>query len=260
VGVLGGIRGACGARSDGRRVGENGGQPGPMQGQGRGHSPREAEGGSHVMRALVVDDHGIMRAGLRNLLESRGDVTSIGEAQTGQEAIEMAEQLKPELILMDIDLPGISGISAAEEIIRQRFCDRIVMLSVHDNRSAVEYSLRAGARGYVVKTSTPDELQAAIDAVKGGRCYMSPAVTHHAMGAIADPEGAASSPLSQLSNRELEVLRRIADGLGSKEIAAELGVSPRTVETHRANLMRKLGVSKASRLVRIAIREGLVSA
>ena len=212
------------------------------------------------MRALVVDDHGIMRAGLRTLLEDRDDVTMVGEARTGREAIEMAEELRPELILMDIELPGISGISAAEEIIKHRYCDRIVMLSVHDARSFVEYSLRAGARGYVVKASSTSELQAAIDAVCSGGSYMSPAVTHHAMGAMADPDGAGASPLSRLSNREMEVLRRIADGLGSKEIAAELGLSHRTIETHRANLMRKLGVHKASGLVRIAIREGLLSA
>ena len=212
------------------------------------------------MRALVVDDHGVMRAGLRSLLESRDDVTLVGEAKNGHEAIEQAERLKPELILMDIELPGLSGILAAEEITRQRYCDRILMLSAHETRNFVESALRAGARGYVVKTSSAQELQTAIDAVCSGRCYMSPAVTHHAVGAVADPNGTTASPISSLSRREQEVLRLIADGMGNKEIADELHLSPRTIETHRANLMRKLGVRKVSGLVRIAIREGLLSA
>ncbi|MDG2051877.1 MAG: response regulator transcription factor [Myxococcota bacterium] len=212
------------------------------------------------MRALVVDDHGVMRAGLRSLLESRDDVTLVGEAKNGHEAIEQAERLKPELILMDIELPGLSGILAAEEITRQRYCDRILMLSAHETRNFVESALRAGARGYVVKTSSAQELQTAIDAVCSGRCYMSPAVTHHAVGAVADPAGTTASPISSLSRREQEVLRLIADGMGNKEIADELHLSPRTIETHRANLMRKLGVRKVSGLVRIAIREGLLSA
>ncbi len=212
------------------------------------------------MRALIVDDHGVMRAGLRSLLELRDDVTLVGEAKTGQEAIEQAARLKPELILMDVELPGISGIMAAEEIIRQHYCDRILMLSAHETRTFVEPALRAGAKGYVVKTSSAQELQSAIDAVCDGRCYMSPAVTHHAVGAVTNPSGGGNSAVSSLSRREQEVLRLIANGLGNKEIATELGLSPRTVETHRANLMRKLGVRKVSGLVRTAIREGLVSA
>ena len=210
-------------------------------------------------RVLLVDDHAMVREALRAKLDAVDDLKVVGEAQDGREAIEAAERLRPDVIVMDIWLPRLSGLAATEEIVKADRGARILILSVHEGRSFVEDAFRAGALGYVVKTGPVKELIEAIDAVRQGRSYLSPAITEHVVGAIRDPRDSATNGLGALSSREREVLQRIAEGLASKEIAADLHLSRRTVETHRANLMRKLGAHKASSLVRIAIREGLVS-
>jgi len=210
-------------------------------------------------RILLVDDHAMVREALRAKLEAVDHLTVVGEARDGREAIEAARELRPDVIVMDIWLPRLSGLAATQEILKTDRNARVLILSVHEGRSFVEDAFRAGAIGYVVKSGSVQELLEAIDAVRQGRSYLSPAITQHVVGAIRDPRDSASSGLSRLSSREREVLQRIAEGLASKEIAADLHLSRRTVETHRANLMRKLGAHKASSLVRIAIREGLVS-
>jgi DNA-binding NarL/FixJ family response regulator len=210
-------------------------------------------------RILLVDDHTMVREALRAKLEAVDHLTVVGEARDGREAVEAAQELRPDVIVMDIWLPRLSGLAATQEIVKADRNARVLILSVHEGRSFVEDAFRAGAIGYVVKSGSVQELLEAIDAVRQGRSYLSPAITQHVVGAIRDPRDSASSGLSALSSREREVLQRIAEGLASKEIAADLHLSRRTVETHRANLMRKLGAHKASSLVRIAIREGLVS-
>jgi DNA-binding NarL/FixJ family response regulator len=207
----------------------------------------------------LVDDHQLLRQALRRMLEARDGVEVVGEVGDGRSAVEAALRLRPDVVLMDIWMPRLSGIDATREILQHDPQARIVMLSMHDRRSFVEDALRAGAAGYVVKSAPAHELFDAIDAVCAGRSYLSPAVAHEAIEAIRSPRDATATALLGLTPREREVLQRIAEGLGSKEIASTLRVSRRTVESHRARLMRKLGAHKVSALVRIAIREGLVS-
>jgi len=211
------------------------------------------------IRILLVDDHAMIREGLRTLLESREGLSVVGEAADGREAVEATERLEPDVVVMDIWLPRLSGIAATKEILRQRPQTRVVIATQHERRSFVEDALRAGASGYVVKSGSCRELFEALDAVIAGRTYIAPAVTDHLVDAITRPGETAYSGLAALTCREREVLQRIAEGLGSKEIAADLHVSQRTVESHRANVMRKLNVHKVSGLVRMAIREGLVA-
>lgn len=210
-------------------------------------------------RLLLVDDHEMLREALAGVIDRRPDLEVVGEASNGREAVELAKQLDPDVIVMDIWLPRLSGIDATREIVRQDPKARVVIMTQHDRRSFVEDALRAGALGYVVKSGSCRELLEAIDAVSRGRSYLSPTVTEHVVGALTRPADVGGQTLGALTAREREVLQRIAEGQGSKEIAADLHVSQRTVESHRANLMRKLDVHKVSGLVRLAIREGLVA-
>ncbi len=215
------------------------------------------------MRVLIVDDHAVMRSGMRALLEKTEDVKVVGEACTAPEAVKLAESSRPDMVFMDVELPGGSGIGATQEIVRNHWCDNVIMVSAHDSRSCVESALRAGARGYVLKTGAIHEILDAMEQVCGGGTYVTP-LLQEAKQTPGNP--LKVNPLvearmtERLSARELEVLVGIVDGLGSKEIALELGLSHRTVETHRTNMMRKLGARKVSELVRLAIREGLVVA
>jgi len=211
------------------------------------------------IRVLLVDDHAMIREGLRNVLESRDGISVVGEATDGREGVEAAERLEPDVVVMDIWLPRLSGIGATQEILRRRPQTRVVIATQHEGRSFLEDALRAGASAYVVKSGSCRHLFDALDAVMLGRTYVAPVVTDHLVGAITRPGETPHTGLASLTGREREVLQGIAEGLGSKEIAADLHVSQRTVESHRANLMRKLDVHKVSGLVRMAIREGLVA-
>ena len=209
-------------------------------------------------RILLADDHLLLRQGLRRLLEAEG-LEVAAEAGDGREAVEEALRVQPDVVLMDIWMPRLSGIEATRELLQRQPGAKVLMLSMHEGRAFVEDALRAGALGYVLKSASSHELCEAIEGVRQGRAYLSAAVAHEAAEAIRRPRGAAGTPLDSLTNREREVLQRIAEGFGSKEIASDLQLSRRTVESHRAHLMRKLGVHKTSALVRIAIREGLVA-
>lgn len=212
------------------------------------------------MRTLIVDDHSVMRAGMRALLEKSDFVEVIGEASTAAEALEIAKEARPDLIVMDVELPGRSGIAVTEEIIRSGWCQNVVIVSAHSTRAFVESALRAGARGYVLKSSPSEEILNALEEVSRGGSFLTPSLGEVDTSASGLGPIPKKSALSRLSPRETQVLIRIAEGLASKEIAMQLQVSHRTVETHRTNLMRKLGVRKASELVRLAIREGLIVA
>jgi two-component system response regulator NreC len=206
------------------------------------------------MRILIVDDHTMMRSGMRALLERNEDTVVVGEAGTATEAVDLAESGRPDVVFMDI----------TEEIVRNRWCDKVVMISAHDSRSCVESALRAGARGYVLKTSTTEEILTALEEVCAGRSYLAPELRDVGEGVrVPTPTSqdlGTKSLTARLSPRELEVLVGIAEGLSSKAIALQFEVSHRTVEAHRTNMMRKLGVRKGSELVRLAIREGLIVA
>jgi len=208
-----------------------------------------------------VDDHEILREGLGAMIDSKDDLEVVGQANDGLEAIDLAERLDPDITVMDVWLPHLSGVDATSEIVR-RFPDaKVIILSVHEKQSIVESSFRAGAMGYVVKSAGSSELFEAIDVVSKGRSYLSPAVTQSMLDSITTDKRRSRerSGIAALTSREREVLQRIAEGLGNKEIADVLHISPRTVESHRASLMKKLGVNKASSLVRLAIREELVA-
>ncbi len=209
---------------------------------------------------LVADDHLIVRQGLKRLLSKREDFRVVGEAADGEEAVILAGRTEPDVVLMDISMPRLSGIDATRRIRKNSDHTKVLALSMHDSQSYVEEALRAGAAGYVHKNSSIEDLFAAIDAVREGESYLSPLITQQVVDAIAHPGDRPASALSTLTEREREVLKLIAEGLSSKEIAAQLGVSLKTIESHRANLMDKLDIHKVSGLVRFAIRAGLVIA
>lgn len=202
----------------------------------------------------------MLREGLGAMIDSKEQLEVIGQAGNGRDAVDLADRLHPDITVMDVWLPNLSGIDATTEIIRQDPNAKVIILSVHEKQSIVEQSIRAGAMGYVVKSACSRELFEAIEAVRNGKSYLSPAVTQSMLDAIKTKHGSQEGKgIASLTAREREVLQLIADGQSNKEIAAELHISPRTAESHRASLMRKLGAHKVSSLVRIAIREELVS-
>ncbi|MDJ0785326.1 MAG: response regulator transcription factor [Myxococcota bacterium] len=207
---------------------------------------------------LLADDQAIFREAMKSLIERRGDLYVVGEASDGQEALDLALRVKPDVVISEMCLPKLSGVEVAHRIRRTQTHTRVLILSSTHGRGQVREALRAGAAGFVSKSDSSAELLQAIDSLRQDRSYLSPTVSHHVVevltGEETDPEGA----LSQLTSREREVLQLIAEGLSSKEIADELELSTRTVETHRSHIMEKIGIHKVSSLVRFAIREGLV--
>jgi len=207
---------------------------------------------------VLADDHIVVRQGIRKLLETRDDFRIVGEASDGEEAVKLVAEKKPDVALMDLWMPRLSGIDATRRIGKRGLTTKVLVLSMHESRAYVEEVLRAGAAGYIVKNAAADDLIEAIDAVIDGVSYLSPAITQQVVDAIARPSASLPSGLGVLTDREREVLQLIAEGLSSKEIAAMLGVSLKTIDSHRSNLMEKLDIHKVSGLVRFAIRTGLV--
>jgi DNA-binding NarL/FixJ family response regulator len=207
---------------------------------------------------VVADDHKIVREGIRKLLETRADFKVVGEASDGEEAVQMVIDKQPDVALMDIWMPRLSGIDATRRIGKRGLDTKVLVLSMHESRTYVEEVLRAGAVGYIVKNAASSDLLQAIDAVREGASYLSPSITQQVVDVIARPRDAAQSGVAMLTDREREILQLIAEGLSSKEIAGMLGVSLKTVDSHRSNLMEKLDIHKVSGLVRFAIRAGLV--
>ena len=213
-----------------------------------------------MVSIVVADDHKIVREGLIRLLEAREDFTVVGEAATGEEAVALVLEKRPDIVLMDINMPKLSGIDATRQLGKAGCQSKILVLSMHESRTYVEEVLRAGASGYVVKNSASTDVHNAIDAIRSGASYLSPAITQQVVDAIARPGDAKPSGISMLTAREREVLKLIAEGLSSKEIASDFGISLKTIDSHRSNLMEKLDIHKVSGLVRFAIRVGLVEA
>lgn len=208
---------------------------------------------------VVADDHRLVREGIRRLLESRSGFEVVGEASNGEDAEALILERQPRVALLDVGMPGISGIEVTRRIRQAGVPTRVVVLSMNGSREVVGAALRAGASAYVVKDASPQDLFEAVDAACSGSIYLSPPLSSSAATA-PEPSGADTGcGVEVLTGREREVLRLIADGYSSKGIAALLGVSYKTVETHRTNLMDKLGIHKVSGLVRLAIRDGLVA-
>lgn len=217
-------------------------------------------GGSMKQTSVfLADGHAMFRAGLRLILEEQSDLTVVGEAGDGFTAVDEVARLTPDVLVTDIWLPRMSGIAATARIHKSHPRVRIVILAMNEDMRLVEDGLRAGASGYVSKTSSGAELVAAIQAVRDGRSYLTPAVGEALVDRLIHPGKPGSGQHTALTDRESEVLRHLAEGRSAKEIAGLLQISERTAETHRANLMRKLDVKRAACLVRIAIRDGLIA-
>ena len=202
------------------------------------------------IRVLLVDDHQLVRDGLRSRLGETPGITVVGEAGTGQEALRLAAQLNPDLVLLDIGLPDISGLEVAEQLPEAAPNARALMLSMYDNREYVISAIRVGAAGYVLKDASSKEIIAAIRAVAAGGSYYSGQIT----ATLAT--GGSEPPL--LTEREREILILVAQGNSNKRIAQQLDVSVRTVETHRLNLRKKLGIETPAGLIRYALQQGWI--
>jgi DNA-binding NarL/FixJ family response regulator len=211
-----------------------------------------------AVRVLLVSDHAIEREGLRALLERVDEVSVVAQCDNEPEAVELVQRLRPDIALLDVSMPGLSCPGVIQSIV-QGGCTRVLVLAARQLRHKILDALRAGAAGCVVKEAEPEELFTAIETVYRGQAYLSPCVAKQLIEGLV-PGGEGDSPLNALTGREREVLQLIAEGLRSQEIAARVGVSIKTVNSHRAALMKKLDVHKVSALVRIAIREGLVQA
>jgi len=210
-----------------------------------------------VTSVLVADDHGIVREGLRRLLEAEEGFTVCGEASDGREVLDQVAQHHPQVVVLDINMPKLGGLEALERLRARHPEVKVVLLSVHGDSAFVRSAVSLGADGYVLKNGRASEVIAAVHAVVKGGSYFSPAVAREIVEQVRAPKR-SSEPFSLLSSREREVLHLIADGLSAKEIASELKISTKTVEAHRTSLMRKLGARKATELVRYALRHGLI--
>lgn len=211
-------------------------------------------------RLLLVDDHAIVRSGLRMLLESEADVEIVGEVGTAREALEAVAQLMPDIVLMDIGLPDMSGIDAAREIKRIRPDTAIVALTIHEDEEYFFKMLEAGASGYVPKRAAPEELLTAIRAAAIGEVYLYPSMAKLLVKdyLVQEQQTRAERTVNGLTAREQEVLAHLADGASNDEIADTLDISPKTVARHRENIMRKLNLHSRTELVKYAIRKGII--
>ncbi len=212
------------------------------------------------MRLLLVDDHEVVRSGLRMLLESQEDIQIVGEAGTAAEALEAVERLEPEVILLDIGLPDMSGIQVMERIREIEPDIAVVALTIHEDKEYFFKMLDAGATGYVPKRAAPDELLTAIRAAAQGQVYLYPSLATLLVKDYLDQDAEAreSRKLNGLTERELEVLTHVADGATNAEIGHDLGISPKTVARHRENIMAKLNLHSRTELVKYAIRKGII--
>jgi DNA-binding NarL/FixJ family response regulator len=214
-----------------------------------------------MIDAVLADDHPIVRQGLRTLLEGQGNCRVVGEASDGLTAIGLIVDLRPDLAVLDVQLPDLGGLEVARRTREQSPGTRVIMLSMHGDEPYVLDALRNGAVGYVLKGSATTDLLAAVDAARNGRRYLSAPLTERALDAYAQLVSNAPRPPDRydlLTAREREVPQLAAQGLTNTEIGARLAISPRTAETHRANLQRKLGIQGQTDLVRYALERGLL--
>lgn len=210
------------------------------------------------IKVLLVDDHPVVRKGLHSCLANRDNLKIVGEASNGTEALQKVKELDPDVVLMDINMPGMDGLEVTETLRKDSPRTRVLVLSVHDTREYVMRIVKAGARGYVLKDTPPEELVQAIETVNAGEAYFSPSVARIALNQYV-AESDSNSPLTRLSEREREVLVQIAEGKSNKEIASHLNIGVRTVETHRERIMRKLDIHSVAGLTKFAIANGMVS-
>jgi DNA-binding NarL/FixJ family response regulator len=213
---------------------------------------------SHPIRVLLADDHKLVRAGFRAMLATLGNVEVVAESDEGREALELIRKHKPDIALVDITMPGLTGLEVAKRVNHELPAVRVIILSMHTTEDYIARAIRAGVSGYLLKNADPVELELAIRAAGKGEMYLSPAVSkslvdQYARRLTEDEEGD-----QQLTARQTEILQLIAEGKTTKDIAVELDLSIKTVETHRKDLMDRLGIHDVPGLVRYAIRVGLI--
>ncbi|MAG29532.1 MAG: DNA-binding response regulator [Deltaproteobacteria bacterium] len=211
-----------------------------------------------MISIVVADDHGIVREGLQRLLESEPDLKVSGVASNGCEVLEQVEAVKPDVVVLDITMPRLGGLETLERLRSSNKDTKVILLTVHSDPPLIQSAIALAADGYVLKNGLAAEIVTAIREVMKGGSYFSPAVAREIVDQLRSPRTDSDDPFSLLSGREREVLHLIADGLSAKEVAVELSLSTKTVEAHRTSLMRKLGVRKATELVRYALRHGLI--
>jgi DNA-binding NarL/FixJ family response regulator len=213
-----------------------------------------------TIRVLLADDHHLVRSGIRALVERVKGVSVVAEAREGHEALRLVESTRPDVVLTDISMPGINGLTLTARLTAEWPQVRVVILSMHHSDAYVSEALRAGAAGYLLKDASVAELELALRSVMAGGKYLSPAVSKQMVEAFLTPAGDGPAAPARLTVRQREVLQAIAEGHGTKAIANILGISVKTVETHRADLMRRLDIHDVAGLVRYAIQTGIASA
>jgi DNA-binding NarL/FixJ family response regulator len=213
-----------------------------------------------TIKVIVADDHKITRQGLRSLLEKKADIEVIAEAQNGRKAVELARNLKPDVIIMDVSMPDLNGVEASKQIIQDNDNIKIIALSMHSDSLFVSEMLKNGACGYLLKDCAFEELEQAIRAVIDGKAYLSPSIS----GVVVDDylqrlSKTEHNSIEVLTDREREVLQLLAEGKSTKQIAIKLHISAKTVETHRRQIMNKLDIHSVAGLTKYAIRKGLTA-
>ena len=213
-----------------------------------------------LIRVLIVDDHKIMRDGIKAILKPALDLDVVGETDSGVDAVQLVRKLRPDVVMMDIDLQGMSGIEATLEMLRHNPDTRVMMLSMYDDEHSVISAVKAGARGFVLKRASDGDLLQALRTVAQGGSYLSPRVSDRLLDRIQKgtvDESTQSAPLASLSPREIQVLRLVAEGKTSKEIAVMLNLSVQTIRSYRKAMMKKLNVNNIAGLTQLALATGL---
>lgn len=212
-----------------------------------------------MAKILIADDHIVLREGLRALLESFHDWNVVGEASNGFEVLDLVEEHSPDLVILDLTMPKLSGFETISRLRKMPKAPAILVLSAKDDETSVGEAIKAGANGYLPKTSEQNELEFAITSLLKGQRYISPAIASAVINSQErSEEGGVSSPLSNLSSREREVMKLLSEGTPNREVAKILHVSPRTIDSHRANIMKKLGIKSNAELVQIALKYGMI--
>jgi DNA-binding NarL/FixJ family response regulator len=224
-----------------------------------------------MIKVLIADDHLLIRAGVKSLLEKIKEVEVVGEASNGREALKLLKEFKPDLLLLDISMPELNGLDVAQRVRQDSPATRIIILSMHNHEEYVLQALRSGASGYLLKDAAPNELEIAINAVMKDEIYLSPSISKHLVddylrrienlrGEVNSPVPEKLNPYQRLTSRQREILQLIAEGNSTKEIAEKLFISVKTVETHRMQIMERLNIRDIAGLVRYAIKMGIISA
>ncbi len=213
---------------------------------------------SQMISIVVADDHGIVREGLRRLIDSEPDLSVCAVAEDGRQVLAEVERKRPDVVVLDITMPGMGGLETLERLRSDHPKTHVILLSVHSEPPLVASAIGLRADGYVLKDGRAEEILSAIREVVKGGSYYSPAIAREIVEQVRAPRDRSPDPFAILTTREREVLQRIAEGLSAKEVATALSISTKTVETHRTSVMRKLGLRKATELVRYAVRHGLI--